>query len=156
MSYTCTLYTNTSNPNVLNKSIATLGSFSCDFKNTIDVETPEVYVAAGATYDKANYMYIPEFGRYYFCKARAGVGNTITFECKSDPLMSFKAGLLSSKAVIARNPWHFNLYIPDSKLPIESRNITSTLKFPNTELFGGSNNCYILTTLGPGSSPVNP
>ena len=149
MSYTCTLYNCTSNPKLVNKSISSLGDFSCDFKNMIDVETPEVYVAAGDTYDKANYMYIPEFGRYYFCKARAGVGNTITFECKSDPLMSFKTGLLTAPAVISRNPWHFDLYLPDPKLPIEAKTVSSVLKFSGDH-FKGTNNSYILTTLGSG------
>ena len=147
MSYTCTLYTNTSNPNVIDKQISSLGDFSCDFKNIIDVETPEVYVAAGAAYDKANYMYIPEFGRYYYAKARAGTGNVITFECVSDPLMSFKTEILSSPAVISRNPWHFDLYLPDPKLPIEARTASGIKKF-NENPFSGSNNCYILTTIG--------
>lgn len=147
MAYTCTLYTNSSNPNVFNKSISSLGDFSCDFKNMIDVETPEVYVAAGDTYDKANYMYIPEFGRYYFCKARSGTGNTITFECTSDPLMSFKAAILASPAVISRNPWHFDMYVPDPKMPIEARTTSAILKFTGS-YFDGNNNSYILTTIG--------
>lgn len=147
MSYTCTLYTMTGDPHSFNKSLSSLGDFSCDFKNIIDVETPEVYVAAGATYDQANYMYIPEFGRYYYCKARAGTGNVITFECESDPLMSFKDQILACPAVIARNPWHFDLYVPDPKLPIEARTASAVLKFSQNP-FSGSNNCYILTTIG--------
>lgn len=152
MSYTCTLYTMTGDPHSFNKSLSSLGDFSCDFKNIIDVETPEVYVAADATYDKANYMYISEFGRYYYCKARAGTGNVITFECESDPLMSFKSQILACPAVIARNPWKYDKYIHDGKLPIESRTIRSSFKFPNTGLFDGTNNCYILTTIGPGGT----
>lgn len=148
MSFNCTLYNNTSNPNVMNKSISALATVACDFKNMIDVENPEVYISAGSGYDKANYMYIPEFGRYYFCKAKAGTGNTLTFECISDPLMSFKNAILSSPAVISRNPWHFDLYLPDSKVPVESRTVSGTFKFPNTNVFGGANNCYILTMLG--------
>lgn len=147
MSYTCTLYTMTGDTHSFNKSLSSLGDFSCDFKNIIDVETPEVYVAAGATYDQANYMYIPEFGRYYYAKARAGTGNVITFECVSDPLMSFKSQILACPAVISRNPWHFDLYLPDPKLPIEARTASAILKFSGTN-FSGSNNCYILTTVG--------
>lgn len=147
MSYTCTLYTMTGDPHSFNKSLSSLGDFSCDFKNIIDVETPEIYVAAGAAYDQANYMYIPEFGRYYYAKARAGTGNVITFECESDPLMSFKSQILACPAVISRNPWHFDLYVPDPKLPIEARTASAILKFPNNP-FNGSNNCYILTCVG--------
>ena len=79
MSYTCTLYTMTGDPHSFNKSLSSLGDFSCDFKNIIDVETPEVYVAEDATYDKANSMYISEFGSYYYCKSRAVTCNVITF-----------------------------------------------------------------------------
>lgn len=147
MSYTCTLYTMTGDPHSFNKSLSSLGDFSCDFKNIIDVETPEVYVAAGATYDQANYMYIPEFGRYYYAKARAGTGNVITFECESDPLMSFKDQILSCPAVISRNPWHFDLYLPDPKLPIEARTASGIINFSENP-FSGSNNSYILTTIG--------
>ena len=149
MSYTCTLYTMTGDTHSFNKSLSSLGDFSCDFKNIIDVETPEVYVAAGATYDQANYMYISEFGRYYYAKARAGTGNVITFECESDPLMSFKEQILACPAVIARNAWHFDLYLPDPKLPIEARTASAILKFANNP-FSGSDNSYILTTLGSG------
>ena len=147
MSYTCTLYTMTGDPHSFNKSLSSLGDFSCDFKNIIDVETPEVYVAAGATYDQANYMYISEFGRYYYAKARAGTGNVITFECESDPLMSFKDQILACPAVIARNPWHFDLYVPDPKLPIEARTTSAVIEFSN-DPFSGTDNCYILTTIG--------
>jgi hypothetical protein len=137
----------TGDPHSFNKSLTSLGDFSCDFKNIIDVETPEVYVAAGATYDQANYMYISEFGRYYYAKARAGTGNVITFECQSDPLMSFKSQILACPAVISRNPWHFDLYVPDPKLPIEARSSSAILKFTGDH-FSGTNNSYILTTIG--------
>lgn len=150
MSYTCTLYNNTSDPNVIYKGITSLGDFACDFKQGIDVERPTVYVAAGNAYDKANYMYIPEFGRYYFCHAIGGTSQTLTFECVSDPLMSFAGGILSADAVISRNPWRYDLYLPDPDIPIESRTIKGSFKFPNTTLFDGDNNCYILTTLGSG------
>lgn len=151
MGYSCTLYNNSSDPNVIAKTITALGEFSCDFKQQIDVENPTVYVAASAAYDKANYMYIPEFGRYYFCKAIGGTSQTITFECTSDPLMSFAEGILAADALISRNPWRYDLYLPDSDIPIESRTVKGSFKFPITEPFNGDNNCYILTTLGSGS-----
>lgn len=119
----------------------------CDFKNPMDVENPVVYINASDEYADFNYMYIPTFGRYYFCKAVAGVSHTLTFECTSDPLMSFKSAILASKAVVARNPWKYDKYLPDSQMPIESRMIKGTFNFPNNH-FSGINNSYILTTLG--------
>lgn len=147
--YSCKLYMNSSNEKVLNKNITLMGDFTCEFKSIIDVENPEIYVQAGEGYDKANYMYVAKTGRYYFCKGKLGPGQSITFECKSDPIMSFKSGILSSPVVVARNPWHFDLYLPDPKLPIEARTVSNVLKFPR-EHFKGTNNSYILTTLGSG------
>lgn len=149
MSYTVTLYNNTSNPKVFDKAITKLADVSCDFKRPLDVETPEIYISATDSYDKCNYIYIPEFGRYYFAHGVVGPGQVITYTCESDPLMSFKSAILSSPAVISRNPWHWDLYVPDPKLPIEARCASTVKKFSGAH-FSGTNNSYILTTIGSG------
>ncbi len=151
MAYTCELYINSSAPNHLNKVLSGKTVVdNCEFKAPIDVVNPTIYIAATDAYDKYNYMFIPEFGRFYFAKCIGGTSQTLTFQCSSDPLMSFKSAILSSKAVIARNPWKYDKYIPDGKLPVESRIIKGTFKFPQDH-FNGNNNSYILTTLGCGS-----
>lgn len=142
-------YNNTSNPHVMSKAIAQIGSFNCNVKEPNDIERPEIYLAHDDSIDHANYCYIPDFGRYYYCKALPQLGQTMRFTCESDPLMSFRSGILASPAVISRNPWHFDLYVPDPKLPIEARSAGAILKFPGTH-FSGPNNSYILTTIGSG------
>lgn len=142
-------YNNTSNPHVMNKAIAQIGSFNCNVKEPNDVERPEIYLAHDDSIDHANYCYIADFGRYYYCKALPQLGQTMRFSCESDPLMSFRSGILASPAVISRNPWHFDLYVPDPKLPIEARSAGAILKF-NGSHFSGTNNSYILTTIGSG------
>lgn len=142
-------YNNTSNPHVMRKAIAQIGSFSCNVKEPNDVERPEIYLAHDDSIDHANYCYIADFGRYYYCKALPQLGQTMRFSCESDPLMSFRSGILASPAVIARNPWHFDLYVPDPKLPIEARSAGAILKF-NGSHFSGTHNSYILTTIGSG------
>ena len=147
MAYSCTLYVNSSGTDYLNKNLSAGTTLSCEFKAPVDVENPVVYVSGGASLDGFNYMYIPEFGRYYFAKPVGGTGNTITFECVSDPLMSFRDQILGCPAVISRNPWHWDLYLPDPKIPVEARTISAVKKFPENH-FRGNNNCYILTVLG--------
>ena len=149
MSYTVNLYTNASDEKEMNKALTLIGTATCDFKNQMDVENPTVYITGGS-HTGVNYMYIPHFGRYYFAKYLGGTSNTSTFECQSDPLMSFKAGILSSPAVIEKNSWHYDKYIPDGDMPVESRTVRSTFKFPNDH-FDGSGNCYVLTTIGSGA-----
>ena len=147
MAFTVDLYTNRSNPNVFSKDITALGSYSCEFKENVDVENPIIYLAAGSSVDGCNYMYIAEFGRYYYAKAITRKGTAIEIQGESDPLMSFKADILSSPAVISRNPWHFDLYVPDPNLPIEARTASGVLKFSGSH-FDGTDNCYVLTILG--------
>lgn len=149
MAYNVVIYMNNSGDDYLDKNLSGATTVSCEFKQPVDIENPTIYISSTDAYDKYNYCYIAEFGRYYWMKPVAGNGQTITFECESDPLMSFKGQIRSCPAVIARNPWHFDLYLPDNRLPIETRTASAVKKFPN-DLFSGDHNCYILTTLGSG------
>ena len=153
MSYSVKLYKNASDNNWINKSLTEKATVDCNFKAPIDVENPTIYINASDSYDDVNYVYIAEFGRYYFAKCVGGTSNTLTYECVSDPLMSFKSAILSSPAVIARNPWHYDLYVHDPKLPVEGRSYRETITFKGThaQIFNGNNNCYILTTIGTGA-----
>ena len=147
MSVNVKFYITGDNPNVMNKSLTQIASLDCDIKEPVNKESPEVYVSGNLI--GVNYAYIAEFGRYYFVYPTGEHANTTRLQLESDPLMSFKAGILASPAVVARNPWHFDLYVPDNNLPIEARTASAVLKFPGRD-FDGDNNTYILTTIGSG------
>ena len=148
MAYDVKIYINSSAPDYFDKSLSGETTVSCEFKAPIDVENPTIYISATNAYDEYNYCYIAEFGRYYFMKAIGGTSQTITFQCTSDPLTSFASQIRACPAVIARNPWHWDLYLPDPDLPVEARTVSGILDFSNKTQFSGSNNSYILTTLG--------
>lgn len=149
MAFDVKIYINSSAPDYFDKSLSGETTVSCEFKAPVDVENPTIYISATNAYDGYNYCYIAEFSRYYFMKCIGGNSQTLTFQCQSDPLMSFKAQIKACPAVIARNPWHWDKYLNDPKLPIESRSISAIMDFPtNKALFNGKNNCYILTCLG--------
>lgn len=136
------------NPKVFNKTLQLIASqVDCDIKEPTSVDNPYLFTTGDLAH--VNYAYIEHFGRYYWVYPEAGYGMTTRYRLESDPLMSFRAAILASPAVIARNPWHFDLYVPDPKLPTEARTASAVLKFDTTP-FDGSNNCYILTTLGCG------
>lgn len=153
MSYSVNLYVNSSNVNVMNKAISLKATTNCEFKAPMSVDRPTIYISATDSYDDVNYIYIPEFKRYYYARCTGGTSQTLTFECVSDPLMSFKGGILSSPAVIARNPWHYDKYVPDNLLPLEARTVRDTFKF-HGDYFNGNNNCFVLTTIGHGGQIV--
>ena len=147
MSVNVKFYITGDNPNVMNKSLTQIASVDCDIKEPVNKESPEIYVSGNLI--GVNYAYIAEFGRYYFVYPTGEHAITTRLQLESDPLMSFKAGILASPAVVARNPWHFDLYVPDNNLPIEARTASAVLKFPGRD-FDGTNNTYILTTIGSG------
>ena len=147
MSVNVKFYITGDNPNVMNKSLTQIASVDCDIKEPVNKERPEIYVSGNLI--GVNYAYIAEFGRYYFVYPTGEHANTTRLQLESDPLMSFSAGILASPAVVARNPWHFDLYVPDPNLPVEARTASAILKFPN-DYFSGTDNSYILTTLGSG------
>lgn len=153
MSYVVDLYYNGSDTHDMNKALTAVAlGVTCELKAPVDVVNPEITINATDAHDRVNYAYIAEFGRYYYAKPITKNGQVITYELKSDALMSFKTGIKASKCVISRNPWHFDMYLPDSKLPIEERKACAVLKFPVTDAFSGANNSYILTTIGSTSS----
>lgn len=148
MSYTVKIYINSSGDDYMAKSLSGETSIDCDFKSPVDVENPTIYISATNAYDGYNYCYISEFGRYYYMKCIGGNSQTLTFQCQSDPLMSFAGQIKACPAVIAKNPWHWDLYLPDPDLPVEARSVSGILDFSNKTHFSGSSNCYVLTTLG--------
>ena len=136
------------NPKVFNKTLQLIASqVDCDIKEPTSVDSPYLFTTGDLAH--VNYAYIAHFGRYYWVYPETGFGITTRYRLESDPLMSFKAAILASPAVIARNPWHFDLYVPDPKMPIEARTASAVLEFSNNP-FSGDNNSYILTTLGSG------
>lgn len=148
MSINVDFYVTGDNPNVVHKSLTLIASeVPCDIKEPADREKPFLFTTGDLMH--VNYAYIAHFGRYYWVYPETGQGMTTRYRLESDPLMSFKNAILASPAVIARNPWHFDLYVPDPKLPIEARTASGILPFPGAH-FNGQNNCYILTTLGSG------
>lgn len=136
------------NPKIMDKTLTLIASqVDCDIKEPTSVDSPYLFTTGDLAH--VNYAYIEHFGRYYWVYPETGLGMTTRYRLESDPLMSFKAAILTSPAVIARNPWHFDLYVPDPKLPIEARTASAVLRFPENH-FNGDNNSYILTTLGSG------
>lgn len=139
------LYRTGSDPNEMNKTLSTVGTYNCELKQPVDKEYPEITISGNAM--GANYGYIADFGRYYWLKPITQNNSITKVQGESDPLMSFKGGILASPAVVSRNAWHWDLYLPDNKLPVETRTASAVIKFPENH-FSGANNCYILTTLG--------
>lgn len=96
---------------------------------------------------KANYVYLPDFRRYYFgMDFKAMPGNIIQMPLHSDVLMSFRQYIANLTAYIERQENLWNRYMIDELLPTRTERIITVKKIGN---IGNPSGSYIaLTTTG--------
>lgn len=99
--------------NEMNKTLGTPIVKNCALKNGSSIEDPVLYMEHDAILFNTNYVYIPDFGRYYFVMGRELVEHTEYITCHVDVLMSFKTDIKSSKGTATRSNF-YNKNIPDS------------------------------------------
>lgn len=93
-----------------------------------------------------NYMYVPEFGRYYFIGEPVNIGgNTWKVPCEEDYLSSWWNSVKENTAVIARQEQKYNLYLNDPEWKVYTNKQVLTRDFPSGFLDSGN---YFLTVVG--------
>lgn len=107
------------------------GGYTGDVRGDISVDAPVILIQA--TILSGNYVYIPEFGRYYWITDRNIERTDLTeLTLKSDPLMSFASQILTLPIYVTRTeqrateekPLGWNSYLHDSNIPKTSREFT--------------------------------
>lgn len=97
---------------------------------------------------KYNYMYISEFGRYYYIDEIINVANgRWIINGSVDVLMSFKADILQTSAVVDKIEAinQANLYLDDGSFVMDSRKYNEVKEFPSGL---NENGAYILICAG--------
>ena len=141
------LYENTSNEREVNKSLSELETVEAYLLEGCSIQSPIVRLELSHSIATAtNYIYIPEFKRYYYVKDITSYNNymyMLTLDC--DPLMSFKDYIYKQKALIARQEFKYDTSLLDSDLKVSSKPYVITKKFPS-----GFKNAYtyVLVTTG--------
>lgn len=128
-------YNNSSDNNVLNKSISSTTSKTVVFKEDVDLIEPVIVLQNDSNVQNSNYMQM--LGRYYYITSIECLpGNLLKVRAKVDALMSYKDQIKSNSAIITRNANNVNTYIPDNKMKITSYTTVNTIKasgsFSNT------------------------
>ena len=131
-------YKSTANPDKLDKSgfLTQIGT-SETIKQTHRVDTlaPVVSVNYDVNLIDANYVYIPDFKRYYFCKISTDTGLKMILNCEVDALYSWAAAIAAAPCTAVRSETAGINYVPDSKLPIDpSRFVIKDTAFPQTNI----------------------
>lgn len=127
------LYINNSEKTKMTKTLTGELILSGQLLDSCSVTDPEILIQGGTAIINKNYMYIPDFGRYYYI-------NDITVEEQGlyrvsahvDVLMSFNSAILANRAIIDKKHTDGDPYINDGSL------ITSEKRFERVIPFSGS------------------
>ena len=140
------LYINYSDPIQLRKNLTPINQYDCQLKDGCSMEKPTIklYDLSTNIY-RANYMYINDFGRYYYIDDIITTPNWLEIiALKCDVAMSFAGAILNINTYIDRQEYEYNLYISDPQLPVRTERGISYLKIG--ELGNESN--ILLTVTG--------
>lgn len=140
------LYKNTSDWDVRDKNLTSLGSVQGEFIDGGGMLAPVIQFVS-TTRPTFNYCNIPYFGRYYKVDGDIiPMGDNI-WQCKlkHDSLMNLWDQVKNQTALIDRQENSFNPYLPDGEAPIEADSVFTVLKFPMGN-FGTRNNLVMINS----------
>lgn len=140
-----TFYKTSSDPKCLHKTLSTALGTALVLEPTASVGclNPVLSIKYNSTFLPANYCQIDTFGRYYWCSVAVDTAGRMTVSCKVDYLMSWATEIEACPATIVRAELGKPTYVPDNKLPVDSkRYFTEGIKFPQTSLSGGGGMIY--------------
>lgn len=143
MSLSVTLYNSASPVEKIGKTLTAGGTYSCSLKDTTSVLNPVIIIRTSDPVYNYNYLYIQEFGRYYFINDIKSVNNNVwEISAHVDVLETYKTAILANDAVIRRQDKLFNLYLDDPEFHVLNYERVQTLKFPQNSF--SKNLTYVL------------
>lgn len=127
--------------NEINKNLGTAIVKTCELKNGSSIEDPVLYMQHDALLFACNYVYIPDFGRYYFISGREIAEHTEYITCHVDVLKTYGNDIKSCKGTATRSNI-YNKNIPESLALEIPQNKIQYRKLSNA-LTGGTYICII-------------
>lgn len=148
MSFSVDLYVNNSPVEKIGKDLT--GSHSISdvlLKRDTSILKPVLVINSVQDIFTFNYMYISEFGRYYFIDdIRLVHDNLWEISAHVDVLETYKSAILTNNAVIRRQSLKYNTYLNDPEWKTYSYEQVAAFKFPVTPFT--KNLQYVLTVAG--------
>lgn len=137
----------TSEKNRIGKSISTLYTASGALREGTSILNPVIRISGAniPTLKNANYMYIPEFSRYYFITDIKSVRNgLVEISGHVDVLQTYASQIKNNTAIIKRNSNSWNLYIEDGLFKTYANPHIFTKLFPS----GFKDPSFVLSVAG--------
>ena len=108
------LYYNDSEKIKLDKELTQIGTIEGRLFQNTSITKPSIMFDLDTAVFSANYLYIPQFNRYYFITDVVNVSaNKWQIEGRVDVLTSFKSAIRENTAIIERQENEYNLYLDD-------------------------------------------
>lgn len=142
------LYKNSSENNVIGKSLAQIKSVEANLKNDVSVINPTFILYYTDNILQSNYCCIPKFNRYYFIDEIVPItADRCIVKCRVDVLESFKDNILNLDCIVDKQEKEIasNKYINDGSFVTTSKQFNRMIEFPNGFNEKGS---YILICAG--------
>ena len=133
MSFNIILMRNNSEVNKLTKITQDLLSVSGTLKEQTSIIDPVIKIQADLSALKyCNYMYIAEFGRYYFVNdIKSVTGSIIEVSGHVDVLSTYAQQIRSNTAITRRQENNWNLYLNDGTFRVYQDPKVITKAFPS-------------------------
>lgn len=150
MSLTASLMVNSSPVEKIGKTLSESLNFSVTLKDNTSILRPVLLLSSTsqAPITGYNYMYISDFGRYYFIDDVKSIHNNMwEVSAHVDVLETYKTAILANSAVIKRQQNLYNLYLDDPEFKTYNTEILQTKKFVGGSGFQKSMH-YILVVNG--------
>lgn len=154
MSLTVKLCNNSSPREKIGKTLSAGTLFDCLLKEGTSIYNPTIILKSSVDVYNYNYMYIPEFDRFYFMVDIVSNNNLWEVTGHVDVLETFKAGILANNAVLKRQQHKYNLYLDDPDFQTYNYEIIKCIKFEASEDLSKTLQFILVTDNKPGSSSV--
>lgn len=140
------LYTNSSEPNKLNKTLSNAMNFSGTLREETSILTPSIMLEMETPID-FNYAYIPQFKRYYYITNITSIRNNLwRLNMKCDVLQSYQEGIKNLPVILDHTQdTQKEMYLSDNVWKNIVKEKTDIVTFPNGLNENGE---FILITAG--------
>ena len=125
------LYSTKSERNRLTKVLNNEVTLTGNLERACDIVNPIIVLEYDATLATKNYVYIADFGRYYFISNIVFDDETMIVYMHCDVLMSFRADILASIARVIRSASNYDVMIVDNMIINKANTRTYQRKIGN-------------------------
>lgn len=124
------LFFNKSDKRYMNKKLQQIGNdLNVGLIEPTSVIDPDIILTSGTQVMKANYIFLEDFGRYYYINNYTFEYERIIAHCHVDVLMSFAPELAKENVIVERSNYDTSsLYLNDNELRMYNYSLFETIK----------------------------